>query len=164
MNRTVGKTLEDEATQLWRAGFDLQETGDLEGAKQLYRRSIAVRPSAEAHTHLGWAQSFQGNYEEAIRECVRAILLDPDYGTPYNDIGSYFLELGRPYEAIPWLYRATSAKKYDEPQFAWRNLGQAYEMLFEFRLAESCYRQASCLHPALYGARHAAERLHKLSN
>src|SRR2546430_7197875 len=53
----------------------------------LYQQSIDVHPTAEAHTFLGWTLSFQGRLEEATRECLKAIEVDPDFGNPYNDIG-----------------------------------------------------------------------------
>lgn len=67
------------ATELWREAYRRQMEGDLEGAIDLYRRSIEVFPTAEAHTYLGWTLSFQGRLEDATRECVRAIEIDPDF-------------------------------------------------------------------------------------
>jgi len=54
--------------------------GDLAGAVQLYQASLAERPTAEAHTFLGWVYSFERRYEEAIAECKRAIAVDPTFG------------------------------------------------------------------------------------
>ena len=59
---------------------------ELPEAIRLYRESLAVFPTAEAHTFLGWALSWQGDVDGAIRECERAIVVDPDFGNPYNDI------------------------------------------------------------------------------
>jgi hypothetical protein len=36
-----------------------QMNGDLDAAVEHYRRSIEFYPTAEAHTFLGWAYSFQ---------------------------------------------------------------------------------------------------------
>src|SRR5262249_7657354 len=76
------------------------------------QRSLAVRPTAEAHTFLGWALSYQGKHEEAIAECKRAIAVDPSFGNPYNDIGAYLIELGRGDEAVEWLGRAHAAPRH----------------------------------------------------
>jgi len=51
--------------------------------------------------------------DEAIAECKRAIEVDPEFGNPYNDIGSYLIALGRHDEAIPWLEQAIVAPRYD---------------------------------------------------
>lgn len=56
----------------------------------------------------------------------RAIEIDPDFGNPYNDIGAYLVELGRPDEAIPWLERAKAAKRYEPRHFPYVNLARIY--------------------------------------
>ena len=101
--------------------------GDLAGATHLYQASIAERPTAEAHTFLGWVYSFERRYESAIAECKRAILVDPTFGNPYNDIGCYLMALGRADEAIPWLKQAMHATRYEAPHFPHVNLGRVYE-------------------------------------
>ena len=42
------------ATALWRAGYRYQMEGELGRAIEHYQRSVAVHPTAEAHTFLGW--------------------------------------------------------------------------------------------------------------
>ena len=77
-----------EAVELFRRAYAAQQEDDYGRAIELYRRSIAAYPTAEAHTFLGWVYSFQRRYDEAIDECLKAISVDPDFGNPYNDIGS----------------------------------------------------------------------------
>jgi len=67
--------------------------------------------------------SFPGRVEEAIVS-ASAHRVDPDLGT-YNDIGAYLIELGRFEEAIPWLERATEARRYEPRHFPHYNLGRA---------------------------------------
>ncbi len=43
----------ERAIELWREAYRQQIAGDLEGAIETYRRSIAMCPTAEAHTFLG---------------------------------------------------------------------------------------------------------------
>ena len=114
------------AMALWQEAYQLQMAGDLDGAIEVYRRSIEVCPTAEAHTFLGWTFSFQGRLEDATRECLRAIELDPDFGNPYNDIGVYLMQQERLEEAIPWLERAKRAPRYEPRQFPYMNLGRVY--------------------------------------
>ena len=110
-------------------------SGDLEAAIELYQRSIAACPTAEAHTFLGWTYSFQGRLEDAIEECQKAIAVDPTFGNPYNDIGAYLIEMGRLDDAIPWLERATQATRYASPEFPRLNLARVY-------LAKEMYSRA----------------------
>ncbi|HXG04617.1 MAG TPA: tetratricopeptide repeat protein, partial [Candidatus Binatia bacterium] len=114
------------ATALWQEAYRRQMAGDLDEAIALYRRSIAIRPTAEAHTFLGWTYSFQGRLEEATAECLKAIEVDPDFGNPYNDIGVYLMQQERLDEAIPWLERAKRAPRYEPRQFPYMNLGRIY--------------------------------------
>src|SRR2546426_1119252 len=114
------------ATALWRGADGHQMQGDLERAIELYQRSIDVYPTAEAHTFLGWTLSFQGRLEEATRECLKAIEVDPDFGNPYNDIGCYLMQQGKFEEAIPWLEKAKRAPRYEPRQFPYMNLGRIH--------------------------------------
>jgi len=116
----------DRATELWREAYGHQMQGELERAIELYRRSIETCPTAEAHTFLGWTYSFQGRLDEATRECLRAIDVDPDFGNPYNDIGCYLMQQGKLDEAVPWLERAKQAKRYEPRQFPYMNLARIY--------------------------------------
>jgi len=147
------------ATELWRAAYRYQMEGKLDRAIEHYQRSIAVRPTAEAHTFLGWSMSFQGRLAEATTECLRAIEIDPDFGNPYNDIGVYLMQQGKLDEAILWLGKAKQARRYEPPQFPFMNLGRVYlkqgrwwDALREF---EGAVRAAP-------GDVHAAKTLHQL--
>jgi tetratricopeptide (TPR) repeat protein len=148
-----------QALLLMGLAYRHQMAGKLEQAIELYTRSIALFPTAEAHTFLGWTYSFQERYEDAIAECHNAIAVDPEFGNPYNDIGSYLIALGRPREAIPWLERATRAQRYDPRHFPWANLGRAYEMLKEPDKALEHYLKAYEIEPGYRVARDAIDRL-----
>jgi Tfp pilus assembly protein PilF len=65
----------------------------------------------------------------------QAIRVDPDYGNPYNDIGVYLIDLGRPDEAIPWLKKALHAKRYCCYQYPHFNIGRV--LLLKGRVAEA---------------------------
>src|SRR5687768_3963902 len=114
------------AVELWQEAYQLQMRGELDRAIALYKESIAAKPTAEAHTFLGWALSFQGRLDEATAECVRAIEIDPAFGNPYNDIGVYLMQQDRLDEAIPWLEQAKRAPRYEPRQFPFMNLGRIY--------------------------------------
>ena len=117
----IGKALE-----LWQAAYRHQMKGELDQAIELYRKSIEICPTAEAHTFLGWTYSFQGRLDDATKECLRAIEIDPDFGNPYNDIGVYLMQQDKLDEAIPWLERAKRATRYEPRQFPFMNLGRVY--------------------------------------
>ena len=131
-----------KALDLFQKAYEKQMQGDLVSAIDLYKKSIAVLPTAEAHTFLGWTYSFQDRYEEAIEECEKAIREDPDFGNPYNDIGVYLIERGRYDEAIPYLQRALKAKRYESLHYPHFNLGRALEKKGQWLEAIAEYREA----------------------
>lgn len=147
------------ATELWRAAYRYQMEGKLDRAIEHYQRSIAVRPTAEAHTFLGWSMSFQGRLAEATTECLRAIEIDPDFGNPYNDIGVYLMQQGKLDEAILWLGKAKQARRYEPRQFPFMNLGRVY--LKQGRWWDAL-REFEGAVQAAPGDVHAAKTLHQL--
>jgi tetratricopeptide (TPR) repeat protein len=139
--------MREQAQILTDRAYRSQMNGELGDAIALYRRSIAVYPTPEAHTFLGWAYSLMERYDEAIAECEMAISLDPDFGNPYNDIGAYLIELDRYEDALPWLQRAAVATRYDSPQMPYLNLGRALELLGRPYEALASYDQALAIAP-----------------
>lgn len=140
---------------LFEQAHRLHQKGHLSEAIELYQKSLEIRPTAEAHTFLGWAYSMLGRYEEAIACCQQAIACDPAFGNPYNDIGSYLIEQGQPAAALPWLEQATRATRYNAPHFPYINMGRAYEKLGQYRSAVAAYDQALRLQPFNQQARWA---------
>jgi tetratricopeptide (TPR) repeat protein len=115
------------AVELFRRAYEAQLEEDYAGAVELYRRSIETYPTAEAHTFLGWVYSFEGRYDEAIDECLKAISVDSSFGNPYNDIGSYLIAQGDLWTCVRWLRRALRAPRYESYAFPHFNLGRVYE-------------------------------------
>jgi tetratricopeptide (TPR) repeat protein len=139
----MGAGNEKEARDVFERAYRCQMEGRLEEAAALYQRSIQIHPTAEAHTFLGWTYSFMGRLEAAIAECRKAIRTDPDFGNPYNDIGAYLIEMGRPDDAIPWLEKALCAPRYECVFFAHYNLGRVYE--WRGQIADAIRQYAAAL-------------------
>jgi len=136
-----------------------QEAGSLDAAADGYRASLAVYPTAEAHTFLGWTYNFQRRTEEAIQECHQAITTDPTFGNPYNDIGAYLLELGKPAEATPWFEKAKAAKRYCCYFYAHTNLARAYLLQGMRERARRELQQAAEKYPDYEPAKEMLRRL-----
>ena len=153
-----------EAVRLLQEAYQHQMAGELDRAIALYGESIALHPTAEAHTFLGWTYSFQGRLDEAIAECKRAIAVDPDFGNPYNDIGSYLMKLGRLDEAIPWLERAMQAPRYEPRHYPHCNLGQVYWAQGLLAKARREFERALEIEPGYPHARAALAAIEKQLN
>ena len=152
------------AADLFQKAFAAQMQGQLDDAILLYRQSIAAFPTAEAHTFLGWTYSFQGLLDEAIEECRKAIAVDPSFGNPYNDIGAYLIEMGRPDEAIPWLEKATRAARYEAPHYPHFNLGRVFVAKEMYNRALSEFETVLEIRPDYDAARQIIDTLKRKLN
>lgn len=154
-----GDLLRQQADVLRTQGYRHQTRGELADAMLLYRRSLALFPTAETYTLLGWAYSMIDLYDEAVAMCKKAIELEPDLGNPYNDIGAYLIDQDRWEEAIPWLEQATLAPRYDSPEFAYTNLGRVFEHLGDLPQALRYYERALAAAPVYLPAEWARNAL-----
>ena len=136
----------------------------LDEAVELYKKSIEAYPTAEAYTFLGWTYSWMGRIDDAIAECHKAIEVDPTFGNPYNDIGSYLIMKGQIDEAIPWLERALQAPRYESYCYPHMNLGRVYEKKREWDKALECYQRALRINPKYDLAQRAFTRLRAMMN
>lgn len=137
----------EKALELVQQAMAHQMAGRLKEATRLYKESIALYPTADAHTYLGWTYSFQGRIDEAIAECEIAISIDPDFGNPYNDIGVYLMQQQHLDEAIPWLEKAKTAPRYEPRHFPHLNLGRIYTAKGMIKKALEEFREALKLNP-----------------
>ena len=118
---------QERALELIEKAMKHQMAQEFDDAIRLYKESIALYPTADAHTYLGWAYSFVGRLNEAIAQCEIAIELDPEFGNPYNDIGVYLMQQQRLDDAIP--VAGTSQVRQSATSratFHYINLGRIY--------------------------------------
>jgi len=136
------ETPQQRALRLFQQAYEHQMKKELDEAVELYKKSIETCPTAEAYTFLGWTYSWMGRIDDAIAECLKAIDVDPSFGNPYNDIGSYLMMKGQVDEAIPWLERALQAPRYESYCYPHMNLGRAFESKRDWLRAKEEYRKA----------------------
>ena len=150
---------EAKAKRIFEQAYEMQTNGFLDAAIALYSQSIEWYPTAKAYTFMGWAYAAKREYELAIEFCRCAIEIDPDYGNPYNDIGAYLIELGRPDESIEYLKKAIESEDYDCRFYPYYNLGKVYIDKNQIKKAIECFQQALDLKPEFYAARDELDRL-----
>lgn len=81
------------AQSYYRLGIIREDKGDLAGAMESYRRSLAIdRSIAAVHLNLGILLSRQHRYQEAKQELLEALDLDPDYARAYYNLGLVYSE------------------------------------------------------------------------
>jgi tetratricopeptide (TPR) repeat protein len=135
------------AKAFWRTAAEQQRAGERAEAIRLYHRSLRTYETAEAHTLLGPALSLLDDSDEAVRQCLRAIELDPTRGDAYNDIGLYMVALEREDESSARFRRAKQAEVYDTPELPVLNLARLYLGRGEFDRALLELQAASILAP-----------------
>lgn len=145
-------------------GYEYQMNGQIDEAVKNYKISMDLYDTAEAHTYLGWAYSSLGKMDDAIAECEIAIQIDPDFGNPYNDIGSYLIQKGQFDEAVPWLEFAINSKRYASYHFAHLNLGRVYELKGLWFEALDEYKKAMEIEPSYETAQMMYYRLQGMLN
>ncbi len=155
---------DERARELWELGTRRLQEGELQEAERLLLESIAVKPTAEGYTYHGWVISHMGRLDEAIEDCHKAIQLDPDFGNPYNDIGVLLMQKGQLDDAIPWLQKAKTAKRYEPRHFPYTNLAGIYERKGCWREAMEEYKGALRVKPGLKSATQGLARLRALMN
>lgn len=133
------------AQELLQLGLNAAGRGNFKEAREHFRRSASEETTADALTHWASMEHHLGNTTLAILLCHRAIVVDPEYGRSYHDIGLYLVGLGRFDDAIPWFERAAEAKRYEPRESAHLNLGRVYlaksmplKALSEFKKAAEC--------------------------
>ena len=159
-----GNEFQYKAKEFLERGYRLQQDGRLPEAISLYKHSIEIHATPEAYTYLGWAYSADGDFERAVEECKRAVALDPDYGSPYNDIGAYLTRMGNFPEAEEWFLRALKARRYESRHFAHLNLGRVYQRQGKWFEAISEYKRALECNPDYKPAEQARLTLQAMMN
>jgi tetratricopeptide (TPR) repeat protein len=67
------------------------DPNDADLAIEAYRNGLRLADwSAEAHNNLGVLYSQKGSMDEAVKEFREAIRLDPDYESPYHNLGKIY--------------------------------------------------------------------------
>jgi len=141
-NAQIFKLNEYRALNLVEDGKHHISVGDLDNAIETFEESLEVCPTADAYTYLGWVLSLKGQLDEAITLCRKAIRLDPDFGNPLNDMGSYLIQKGYLDDAIPWLQKAKTASRFETKHFPYVNLGRIYSTQGKIDQAISEFREA----------------------
>lgn len=116
-------------------------------ARESFMRALNFKETAEAYNLIGWAYSLEDQFETAKKFCLRAIQIDPSYGAPYNDLGSYLLAEGEVNESLKWFELAKNSRHYQNREYPYINAGRAYLNKKEFKKALEEFSMALTLAP-----------------
>ena len=151
-----------------RRAFDLISEGLKEASHGMHERamtrfkaSLRLEKTAEGYTYWAWMEAVKNNFHISIHLCREAIRLDPAFGNPYNDIGSYLVGLGNLDEALIWFEKAKKAERYGPKHYPYMNCGRIYRERGQYWQALREYVQAKKLAPQEDAIRAAIEELEK---
>jgi Tfp pilus assembly protein PilF len=120
---------------------------DLDKAMDCFTKAMNYKETAEVLTLLAWVHSMGQNYEKAKSLCLKAIQKDPDYGPPYNDLGTYLLSQGEVEESLKWFNLAKKAVNYQNREYPYINSGRAWMAKKNFEKALDEFSKALTLAP-----------------
>lgn len=124
-----------------------------------FSKALSIKQTAEALTLVGWANSLLGHFEVAKSYCLKAIQLEPDYGPPYNDLGTYLLNDGQIDESFKWFNLAKKSVQYQNREYPYINSGRAYLAKKEYLKALEEFQKALALAPYHDELRNTVRRL-----
>jgi len=137
---------------------------DYDEALESFEKALTYRENAEIITLIAWVHSLLGQVEKSKNLCIKAISLDPDYGPPYNDLGTLLLNEGQVEESIKWFELAKKAPKYQNKEYPYINAGRAYMMSQNYEKAMAEFEIALTLCPENEDLRNTIEKLERTLN
>jgi Tfp pilus assembly protein PilF len=120
---------------------------DYDMARQNFFRALNFHETAEAYNLIGWTYSLEKSLDIAKKFCLKAIKIDPAYGAPYNDLGSYLLSEGETRESLKWFDLAKNSRNYQNREYPYINAGRAQMNLRNYKLALKEFAMALTLAP-----------------
>jgi len=133
--------------ELVRQGHEFIFKKEIERGLISFQKANNYKETAEILTLIGWCYSLLRNFEKAKTLCLRAIQKDPDYGPPYNDLGTYLLSEGQINESLKWFSLAKKSLHYQNREYPYINAGRAYMVKKDFAKALQEFSQALTLAP-----------------
>ncbi len=127
-----------------------RKRGQNDIALRLFQQALATNTQdnekrAEAYYGIGITSQVLGQVNDAIRAYLQALVLDPTKTDANRDLGTAYVQAGRPDYAVAYAKKATELNPED--QAAWCNLAAVYNLLGQYGEALRCYRLATELGP-----------------
>ncbi|MEP4149564.1 MAG: tetratricopeptide repeat protein [Halioglobus sp.] len=125
---------------------DLYSTGKTDRALAQAKHLCKVYPNQPLPFNIiGVIQIQRGNYESAVKNCSKALGLEPSYGDALNNLGSALHKLKRHDEARACYQRLLSIQGEDPDAFF--NLANVFRDTENFESAAACYQRSIQIRP-----------------
>lgn len=125
---------------LYELGVIYEQQKNYDEAVKNYTESLRIRESSEAFHSLGVCYFRKGMMEDAYRNLVKAVLLNPNKHTIYNTLGAVLEKIGNYDSAAQMLEIAI--KLYPKNTVGFYNLGIVLDKKMDFENAMKSYEKA----------------------
>ncbi len=125
---------------LYELGVIYEKQKDYDAAIKSYNESLRIKENSEAFQSLGVSYLKKGMLKEAYRNLVKAMMLNPNKYTIYNNLGAVFEKLGNYDSAVQMLEIGT--KLNPKNVIGFYNLGIALDKKGDFGNAIPNYEKA----------------------
>ncbi|KAF9221363.1 TPR-like protein [Gyrodon lividus] len=139
---TASDPAEAEALQCLEQGTQKLEEGDVQGAKELYKRSVEVKRNASSLFNLGVTHYHLKEFDDAIAAWKESITLQPTSADTHTNLASAYIisPISRPDLALHHLHIAASLSPED-PEIAF-NLAAVLEATGQLEEALKHYKRS----------------------
>lgn len=158
LHSTASDPAEMEAMQCLEQGTQKLEEGDIQGAKELYNRSVEIKRNASSLFNLGVTHYHLKEFDNAIAAWKESIALQPASADAHTNLASAYIisPVARPDLALHHLHIAASLSPED-PEIAF-NLAAVLEATGQLEEALKQYQRAK-----EYGVERAAMHIRNVS-
>jgi len=113
--------------------------------------SFIISRYAEAHNNLAVVYNYLSEFDDAVKECKKALEIKPDFAEAFNNLGSIYFRKSSFDDAV-WSFK--KAIQY-RPHYAeaHNNLGSAYGAVGQNHLAMAEFKKAIRIRPDYVDAR-----------
>ena len=125
---------------LYEVGVICEKRKDYDAAIKNYTESLRIKENSEAFQSLGVCYLKKGMLKEAYRNLTKAMLLNPNKYTIYNNLGAVFEKLGNYDSAVQMLEIGT--KLNPKNVIGFYNLGVALDKKGDFGNALNAYEKS----------------------
>ncbi|KAF8449068.1 hypothetical protein L210DRAFT_3523825 [Boletus edulis BED1] len=142
LHSTASDPAEVEAMQCLEQGTQKLEEGDVQGAKELYKRSVEIRRNASSLFNLGVTHYHLKEFDDAISAWKESIALQPTSADAHTNLASAYIisPVSRPDLALHHLHIAASLSPED-PEIAF-NLAAVLEAAGQLEEALKYYKRS----------------------
>ncbi|KAG1880340.1 hypothetical protein C8R48DRAFT_587626, partial [Suillus tomentosus] len=168
LHSTASDPAEMEAVQCLEQGTQKLEEGDIQGAKELYNRSVEIKRNASSLFNLGVTHYHLKEFDNAIAAWKESIALQPASADAHTNLASAYIisPVARPDLALHHLqhvnclelpYRIAASLSPEDPEIAF-NLAAVLEATGQLEEALKQYKRAK-----EYGVERAAMHIRNVS-